>query len=161
MVKLRPIINSDLHYFNDRWHDSELIKLTSGDFKPIDKKQVFKYFDSMMLLSDNINFMIEVDSITIGHISLQKRPHKWWEIQIVIGNSKFRGLGYGQKSIKLLIKDASHKGIKKLYMNVRPENTRAIKAYQSAGFKQVGDITETGNPNQPQLIRMELCLSTK
>jgi RimJ/RimL family protein N-acetyltransferase len=83
------------------------------------------------------------------------------ETQIVIGNKKFRGLGYGPKSIMLMINELSHKGIEKIYLNVRPENIRAIKAYQSVGFKQVGCITETGNPNQPQLIRMELYLSAK
>jgi RimJ/RimL family protein N-acetyltransferase len=154
-------METDIHYFTDWWHDIELIKLTSGDFKPINEKQVLKYFNSVILSSDNINFMVEVDSQTIGHISLNKRPHKWLETQIVIGNKKFRGLGYGPKSIMLMINELSHKGIEKIYLNVRPENIRAIKAYQSVGFKQVGCITETGNPNQPQLIRMELYLSAK
>ena len=55
--------------------------------------------------------MIIADGKTIGHISSAKRQNNWHETQIVIGEKKYWGKGYGSRSIKLLIRKAKLLGI--------------------------------------------------
>jgi len=54
-----------------------------------------------------------------------------------------------------LLRLAEKINITNIYLEVRPENTWAIKAYQKAGFHIVGKF-ETNNVLQPVLVRMEL-----
>jgi len=55
-------------------------------------------------------------------------------LQTVIEEKDFQGKGYGTKAIKLIIKKAKLLNIEKIYLEVRPDNLRAIKAYGKSGF---------------------------
>lgn len=156
MVTLRPLKENDITLFATWWRDSKLIKVTSGDFSPLSDKDVERYFQSILTSKGALHFMIEVNGETIGHISLSKSDDDWWETQIVIGTEDAQGKGFGTEAIRLLIEVAHSRNINNIYLNVRPENTKATKAYEKAGFKQVGNMSATDNSNQPLLIRMEL-----
>lgn len=155
MIKLRDLKDSDIGYFEKWWRNPELIAVTSGDFKPLADNDVKRYFEQTRAGAAALNFMIEAGGLTIGHISLQRRPNDWWETQIVIGEKSMQGRGYGTEAVKKLIEIAGGRGVSKIYLEVRPENSRAIGAYKKAGFRQIGSEFKTNNPNQPKLIRME------
>lgn len=156
MIRLRPPEPSDLAYFQVWWRDKELIALTSGDFRELSDKQVKAYFDDILRQKNSIHRMIETDDKkVIGHMALNKRRDGWYETQIVLGDKLTRGKGNGPVAIQQIIQLAEKLNIAKIYLEVRPENTRAIKAYQKAGFHIVGKF-ETNNALQPSLIRMEL-----
>lgn len=159
MIRLRPVQLQDIKYFTQWWRDSDLIIVTSGDIAPLTDAQISSYFMDIIepsTLAEALHFMIDSSGQTIGHISLQKRVANWWEIQIVIGDKKAQGKDYGPRAIRQLIDQAKRRGINQIYLEVRPENTRAIKAYRKVGFNQVGKATDTQNRLQSQLIRMEL-----
>jgi len=156
IVSLRKIKLSDKKYFARWWRNKELLKLTSGILKLISDKEVEKYFSAMIGSTTDYHFMILVDKKVIGHIVLAKRKNNWYETQIVIGEKQYWGRGYGTKAIKLLLKKAKKLGISKIYLEVRPANTRAIAAYESAGFVKMGIKKYPKNKYLSKTLRMEL-----
>ena len=155
-INLRKIKPSDKNYFTRWWRDKELLKLTSGILKMISDKEIDKYFQAMLNSKDAYNFIIIADGKIIGHISLAKRKKDWHETQIVIGDKNYRGKGLGQKAIKLLIRKAEKNGISKIYLEVRPTNFRAIRAYEQCGFQKVKTVKYPKNKYLPETLRMEL-----
>jgi ribosomal protein S18 acetylase RimI-like enzyme len=74
-------------------------------------------------------------------MSIQYRFHEpeictIWGVSI---KEEFQGKGYGKQMMKETL-DAirHHGGIKKVYLNVREDNTIARKLYESLGFKYTG-----------------------
>jgi RimJ/RimL family protein N-acetyltransferase len=157
-ILLRKIQISDKKYFAKWWRDKELLKLTSGILKLISDKEVEKYFSAMMNSSTDYHFMILLDRKVIGHIVLTKRKNDWYETQIVIGERQYWGRGYGTKVIKLLLKKAKRLRISKIYLEVRPTNTRAIAAYENSGFIKVWIKKYPKNKYLPKTLKMELKL---
>lgn len=155
-IHLRKIKSGDKRYFAKWWRDKELLKLTSGILKLISDEEVKKYFLNMLKSKTDYDFMIILNKKVIGHISLVKRENHWHETQIVIGEKKYWGKGYGSRAIKLLIKRAKRLGFSKIYLEVRPTNIRAINAYEFCGFRKVRTVRYPENKYLPETLRMEL-----
>lgn len=155
-VALRKIKLSDKKHFAKWWRDKDLLKLTSGVLNKISDKEVDKYFLKMVKSVFDFDFMITLNKKAIGHISLNRRKNNWHETQIIIGDKKYWGKGYGTEAIKQLIKLYKSKGISKIYLEVRPDNTRAIRAYEKCGFRKIRLIKHRKNKYQPETLRMEL-----
>ena len=155
-INLRKIKPSDKNYFAKWWRDKELLKLTSGVLRLILDKEVDKYFQAMLNSKDDYNFIILAGGKIIGHISLVKRRNGWHETQIVIGEKKYWGKGFGSKAIKLLIRKAKKDGISKIYLEVRPTNLRAIRTYEQCGFQKVKIVKYPKNKYLLETLRMEL-----
>lgn len=156
MVSLRKVIDTDINYFSIWWRDSELIGLTSGDFGVLDDKTIAGYFKNLHYNTSDLHHMILCDEKPIGHVSLQRGDDNWWELQIIIGDASARGSGHGPEAIAQLLDIARHQSIVKVFLNVRPGNVSAIKAYSKVGFLTVGEVFQTANRNLPDLVRMEL-----
>ena len=154
-IILRKLQSNDLQYFTQWWRDPELIKLTSGNFDELSDKKVEKYFNAMLENKTDYHWMIQVDDQTVGHISLNKNRGGWYETQIVIGKKDFWSKGIGSDSINQLIIKAKAENISKIYLEVRPNNSRAIRSYEKSGFKKIKTIKYPNNLNLPETIRME------
>lgn len=155
-ITLRKVKLTDRNYFSKWWRDKELLKLTSGILKRISDQEVDKYFKNILENKEDHHFIITLDKKVIGHISLTKRKNRWYETQIVIGEKKYWGKGYGSKAIKLLIKKEGRLGVSKIYLEVRPSNTRAIGAYENCGFQKIRTVHYPKNKYLPKTLRMEL-----
>lgn len=155
-ITLKKIKIADKKYFARWWRDKELLKLTSGILKPISDKEVNKYFQNILRSKKDRHFIITLNGEVIGHISLAKKKNNWHEIQIVIGEKKYWGKGYGSRAIKLLMKKAKRLGISKIYLEVRPTNIRAIRAYERSDFRKVKTVLYPKNKYLPKTLRMEL-----
>lgn len=155
-ISLRKIRLTDRIYFAKWWRDQVLRKLTSGRPGGPSDQQVDKYFQAILYNKKGHHFMIDADKKTIGHITLGKRRNDWYETQIVIGEKRRWNKGYGQQAIKLLIKKATKLKISKIYLEVRPTNIRAIRAYEQCGFQGIRIIKYPKNKYLPKTLRMEL-----
>ena len=113
-LSLRKIKATDKEYFAKWWRDPALLKLTSGILDPISDKEVDEYFDAIYKTTNSLEFMINLGTKTIGHISLVKRKNGWHETQIVIGDKKSWGKGYGTKAILLLMQKPLELNLSKL-----------------------------------------------
>ncbi len=155
-VTLRKPVELDIECFRRWWTDKALIELTSGNFESISEDDIKKYFQNIIVPIDSYHFMIVVDDKIIGHISLAKRLNNYYELQIVIGDKEYLDKGYGTDAIKTLLDDMKTIGISKIFLEVRPTNARAIKAYEKCGFKSIKIIKHPGNYALPETLRMEL-----
>lgn len=155
-IILRKVKPLDINYFAKWWRDKELLKLTSGILKRISDQEVKKYFTNILKSEKDYHFIIVLDKKVIGHISLAKRRNWWYETQVVIGEKQYWGKGLGSKAINLLIKKSKTLGVSKIYLEVRPTNTRAIRAYQRCGFQEVKIVRYPKNEYLPETLRMEL-----
>lgn len=155
-VYLRKMKSGDKKYFSKWWRDKELAELTSGILKRISDQEVDKYFQAILNSKKDFHFIITVNKKAIGHISLAERKNGWYETQIVIGEKRYLGKGYGPRTIKLLAGKAKYFGISKIYLEVRPTNIRAIRAYEQCGFQKVKMIKYPRNKYLPETLRMEL-----
>jgi len=156
-IYLRKIKESDLDCFSKWWRDDELLTLTSGVTDKISDMEVEKYFLTMKNSKSDLNFMITANSRPVGHISLNKRPNGDYETQIIIGEKENWSKGIGAEAIKQLIKKAKALKIKDIFLEVRPDNLRAINAYKKAGFREVGLKKYPNNLNLKEVIVMEYC----
>lgn len=154
-ITLRKVNFTDKKYFAKWWRDKELLKLTSGILDLISDKEAENYFMNILNGKTNYDFMIILNKKVIGHISLAKRNNKRYETQIVIGEKEYQNKGYGAKAIQILIKKAKRLGISKIFLEVRPTNLRAIKAYEKCGFVKAGIKKYPNNKYLPETLRME------
>lgn len=154
-ISIRKLQPSDKCFFAKWWRDKELLGLTSGDMEIISDDEVNEYFELMRTSDEDLHFMIMVGNKTVGHINLAKCPDDWYETQIIIGEKEYRGKGYGPMAINSLINWAKDKGISKIFLNVRPTNIRAIKAYKKCGFIEREIIKLKNSDNLPEVLRME------
>ena len=153
-LKLRNLKNSDQRYFIKWWQDKELISLTSG-IQEKSKKVLQGYFSDMLDSEDDEHLVIIFDNKPIGHIALTKEDNHVFFIHIIIGNKKYWGKGLGTKAIKKALKIGFNKlGYNKSCLEVRPDNLRAIKAYEKCGFKKQGRKYYKNNPSQPVVLKM-------
>jgi len=157
-ITLRKIKTIDKEYFSRWWRDKNLLKLTSGVLRRISDKEVDRYFRNILKSKKDRHLLITLNKNIIGHISLVKRRNGWYETQIVIGNKRYWGKGYGSKAIKLLIRKAKLLGVFNIYLEVRPTNIRAIRAYERCGFKKIKVLLYPKNKFLPKILRMEIKL---
>lgn len=140
------------------WRSVDLIELTSGDLTPISDDDVHRYFLTMLGDNSSYHYIIEFNEGAIGHISLTQRPDEWYEIQVIIGETNQWSKGYGSEAINEVLNIAKKQSITKIYLEVRPTNSRAIRSYEKCGFKQVGKINYPKNKYLPETLRMEIIL---
>lgn len=155
-IKLRKINRKDLRLFLKWWKDDDLIRLTSG-IKEKSNQVLKSFFDSLISSTRNKNFIILLDRKAIGHIALIHKNKSTFEINIIIGEKKYWGKGYGTVAIKKAI----HYAFKKLnyqqaYLEVRPDNKRAIVSYIKCGFIKSGYKKYLNNRFQPMVLKMLL-----
>jgi len=152
-LRLRKIKPSDAKYFLKLWTNKELIALTSG--RPVEPaEKLMGYF--ARLLDEEHNYLIVLDGKVIGHVMIVRRGKDSFGFPIVIGEAKYRGRGYGSRAIRKILNIGFFKlGYKEARLEVRPENTRAIKTYRSLGFKPIR-IRSYDNPYQPKVLVMVL-----
>ena len=155
-ISLRKIKRDDKNYFAKWWRDKELLKLTSGILKRISNQEVDTYFQKILHNKKDYHFTIVANGKTIGHTSLAKRQNNWYETQIIIGEKKYWGRGYGLEAIKSLIRKVNRFGISKIYLEVRPTNSRAIRAYEQCGFQKMKIMKYPKNKYLPETMKMEL-----
>lgn len=92
----------------------------------------------------------------MGHVSLSKSKNRWYEMRIVIGEKEHWNKGYGPRAIVLLLNKAQHLGRHKIYLEVRPDNVRAITAYEKCGFIKKGIQRYPESKYLPEILKMEL-----
>ncbi|MEK7208860.1 MAG: GNAT family N-acetyltransferase [Patescibacteria group bacterium] len=154
-LKLRKIVPGDKKYFTKWWRDKELLTLTSGILRRIADQKIEKYFSRIVTGEKSAyHFLITVGKTIIGHISFVKRKSAWYETQIIIGEKEYRDRGYGTIAIKKMLEKAQGLDINKIYLEVRPNNARAIRAYEKSGFKKSEIIKYPNNKNLPETLKM-------
>jgi len=155
-IQLRKLKKSDWPYFLRWWKDKKLTKLTSGIYEKNDNI-LRGYFLNMLDSKKDSHYIITFNKKILGNISLTHKNKSIFETHIVIGEKKYWGKGIGTVAINKVLFIAFNKlGYAKSYLEVRPENERAINAYRDCGFRQLGLKEYPDNKFQPVVLRMTL-----
>jgi ribosomal protein S18 acetylase RimI-like enzyme len=79
-------------------------------------------------------------NIVMPKMSMKKRDRVIMSFNIL---PEFRNKGYAKILIQELIKEETLNNTKTLRLGVQKENEYAIKTYSSAGFKIIGEVTDS------------------
>ena len=154
-IILRKLKPSDIKYFTKWWRDRFLLKLTSGVLKPISNQEVERCFNKMLSnKKDQHRLILLNNKNVIGHIAFYRITDKICGIHIIIGEKKYWGKGYGSSAIRIALKEIREYKYKKVCLDVRPDNLRAIEAYKKCGFKPCGFKKYPKNEFLPIVLKM-------
>ena len=95
-------------------------------------------------------YLIEVDGQTVGSLSIEPKKDARVHVGGLVIDPRFQGKGIGKKAMELALKELTD--AKTIDLAVHPENTRALKLYESLGFG-VGEKKENYyGDGEPRLI---------
>lgn len=103
-------------------------------------------FQSVAGMSDQIEmgyqyFLILQEKAHVGYLSFVKRDDELFLSKIYI-LEQFRGQGIGRKAFVFIETKAKENSCKKIGLTVNKYNSNSIKAYERAGFDNVGAIVQ-------------------
>lgn len=135
--------------------------MTSGIYEP--KIKILRgYFLDMLKAKLDYNYIIFYGEKPIGNISISRKNLKTFELHLVIGEKKYWGRGLGTEAIRKALFIAFHKlNYKRAYLEVRPDNKRAIALYKKCGFRLLGIKKYKNNIYQPKVLKMSLIKNKK
>lgn len=146
-IYLRPIIRDDIKFLNEWKNDEETFMYLGGGFMPTSIDQQAKWLDSMIDTSgNNKRFIICAnDDLPVGMVGLYDINwiHRTCEIGIYIGNKNAKNKGYGKEACLLIEKFAKeYLNLRKIKLSVVSDNERALRMWESLGYKKVGELIE-------------------
>jgi RimJ/RimL family protein N-acetyltransferase len=141
-VYLRPFGRDDLQHIQKWWSDAELRKLI-GEVAPMSRAETEKWYRELLVDKDRIWFVavLKKSDRVIGEAGLLRmfRPWRSTDMTIIIGEKDAWGKGYGTEIGHLLLDYAFRRlGFHRISIGVVGFNERALKFWQSLGFKKEG-----------------------
>lgn len=144
-IKLRAIEESDLNKIYE-WRFSYENYDYFYEYPIVNKEQNKLWFESTLKNHNEVNFAVESSGQLIGIVSLiniDYRNRKAEMGRVLLGETSFRGKGFGNEMINLLLEYAyKHLNLRKIYCEVFEKNTKALDLYKSLGFIQEGILKE-------------------
>lgn len=133
-----------------RWENDPLtVELGGAAFAPVASGRVAA--DWAPLLSGKrpawagFSILALPDLRPVGHLNLRDfdTPHRTAEFGILIGDPADRGRGYGGEATRLALRYAFDQlGVHNVWLDTTSANLAAIRAYEKAGFREIGRIRE-------------------
>ncbi|NLG33308.1 MAG: GNAT family N-acetyltransferase, partial [Syntrophomonadaceae bacterium] len=141
-VALVPLAESNLPQMYTWINNQDSVLFTEPD-KTVSDGQHQEWFSSIQQRNDLVIFgisLLEVDEL-IGSCQLNNinYVHSCAELQIRIGEENKRGKGYGQETVKLLLKYGFHDlNLNRIQLQVFSNNQVACHMFEKVGFKCEG-----------------------
>jgi len=147
-VYLRALELSDLERTR-KWHnDGELYDLLVSPFRHVSQAAEEEWIRQKAAYSQTeiqLAICLKEGHQHIGNIHL--RDIDWVsrraEVGIFIGEAEQRSNGYGQQSLRLILRHAFRDlGLHRVYLTVLEDNQRAIRTYEKCGFVVEGRLRQ-------------------
>jgi RimJ/RimL family protein N-acetyltransferase len=144
LVSLGPLRRDWIPHYQRWLNDFEMIKLVDRRFRPQTEEKITAWYERHVSgATDALVFTIIAndDDRPIGNIALQDIDYRnrTAELGVYIGDAEFRGNGYGTEATLLLTSFAfGVLGFNNIMLRVYEYNQQAIRAYQKAGFIEIG-----------------------
>jgi RimJ/RimL family protein N-acetyltransferase len=127
-----------------RWlNDFETIRTLGSPPRPMTLESEIDWFEGIRKSETDILFSIhELESMSlIGSAGLHRINwrHRTADFGIIIGESSYRGRGYGTEVTELIVDYAFRRlGLLNIFLQVVSINVAGIRAYERAGFREIG-----------------------
>lgn len=142
LVTLRPIEAGDHERIAAFSNDLEVMLLAGGSPPaPRSRARVASTLEQLAREETTLGFAIDADGTLIGLCMLaQLDPVSLTaQLEIVIGEREYWGRGYGREAVRLLVDYGFRlRNLRKIWLAVRANNPRAIRAYEAVGFTEEG-----------------------
>lgn len=125
------------------WHDSETLEFVSGDLDHPDVAQFIVGLDARPFA------YLQCYQICDWHDSFGPQPTGTRGLDQFIGEADLLDRGHGSAFIRAFIDDLFARGVPRIVIDPRPNNPRAIRAYEKAGFVPQHEIV---TPDGPALL---------
>jgi len=152
-IHFRQVIQSDIDKFQI-WYERIGGPELFSNFIP-------SSFVSFERSKDLLWFIILDNDDEIGTIWFEKKDtdKMSYDLGIYLNRIELFGKGIGKMVIKSAIDNIIRKKeIQKIYLNVRQENVRAIRCYESLGFETINEGEKTTDSGKIKFKRMKLLL---
>ena len=113
------------------WHDPETFEFVSGDIDHPDLAQFIVYLDGRPFA------YLQCYQISDWHESFGPQPEATRGLDQFIGEADMLGSGHGSAFMRAFIDRLLACGVPRVVIDPRPDNPRAIRAYEKAGFEKV------------------------
>lgn len=103
-----------------------------------------KYGSRIKNPTDVFPYFILRDKEPIGFIQYYIQDRTTIGLDMWIGILQERNNGYGTEALKQMVQliHRKHPHVKEVFIDPEPENQRAVKCYQKAGFKYYGEMID-------------------
>jgi RimJ/RimL family protein N-acetyltransferase len=92
---------------------------------------------------DAISVLAEVDGMVVGNGEISRGSYRETRHHGHLGltiRGAYRGLGIGREMVRVLLAEARRKGLRTVHVEFLSTNKAAVRVYEKAGFKKVGNI---------------------
>jgi len=148
LIRLREIERGDLAQINAWRNDKEVVDFLGSNFLFIAEAVDEEWYDSYLKSRDkNVRLAIvaNADAAYIGNVQLTSiHPiNRSAEFSIFIGDKRYWSHGYGREAmLKMLQHGFGDLNLNRIHLTVLEGNERAVRLYQSAGFKVEGRLAQ-------------------
>lgn len=116
------------------WHDPETFEFVSGDLGHADMAQF------IVTWNDRPFAYLQCYKMSDWHIGFGAQPAGTRGIDQFIGEADMMGRGHGSAFIRAFIEKLLADGIPRVVIDPRPDNPRAIRAYEKAGCRRDREV---------------------
>jgi aminoglycoside 6'-N-acetyltransferase len=113
------------------WHDPETFEFVSGDLDHPDLAQFIVSLDGRPFA------YLQCYQMGDWHEGFGQQPAGTRGLDQFIGEADMLGHGHGSAFVRSFIDQLFARGVPRIVMDPRPDNPRAIRAYEKAGFEKV------------------------
>ena len=125
------------------WHDPETLEFVGSDLDHPDLAQ-------FIVSADGRPFAyLQCYQIGDWHVGFGPQPSGTRGLDQFIGEADMLGRGHGSAFIRAFIDRLFARGVPRMVLDPRPDNPRAIRAYEKAGFEKAGMVD---TPDGPALL---------
>ena len=144
-IRLRRVEREDIPTFV-RWFNDPEVREFLLMYRPISTAEEERWFEKQLDDKGSELFAIETnDGVHIGNIGLHNINwrDRHAELGIVIGEKEYWNQGYGSDAIRTLLRFAFEDvNLHRVFLRVRDDNARGIRAYEKCGFQHEGRLRE-------------------
>jgi len=156
MITLRPTRFDDIHEIM-QWVNDPDVLAQFANFKTVSFEQEAEHLLRLLKSKDDFTYTVLCDGVYAGQASINKIYWAALNGRLAIFLKKeFRGKGLGQTILKQLIAKAFEEvKLRKVWLIVREDNTRARRLYEKVGLKKEALlIDEYVDPARGKFINM-------
>ncbi len=124
----------------ERWDNATTLSEVETKYRAhLESTSVFPFV--VELNGKPIGFIQSYNANTVGDGWWEKEPPGTWGVDQYLGEESLLGKGVGSQFIRIFTDDLLNKSqVKRVITDPAPDNKRAIRAYEKAGFVGIGNI---------------------
>ena len=144
-VRLRRVEREDIPTFV-RWFNDPEVREFLTIYRPLSTAEEERWFEGQLEDRESEMFAIETtDGVHIGNLGLHRInwQYRHAELGIFIGEKAYWDKGYGSDAVCVLLRFAfGEMNLHRVFLRVREDNARGIRAYEKCGFRHEGRMRE-------------------